>query len=182
MIVLEELDTEFGNIRVTRSKNDGTCTYYQDDCFHSQVNTDGISTCGYVHVMHSIVRQSGARNVLMIGCAGGTLGTMLHHLGCQVTVVDINHHAFTLARKYFQMPEEIQCIADDGYSYLHKTDQHYGAIAIDAIDSDGTVPEQFTTENFFQVARKVLRPSGVVVMNAMIAHDMDMLADSIALN
>jgi spermidine synthase len=182
MIILEDLNTEFGNIKIMRSKSDGTYSYFQESCFHSQINEDGVSTCGYVHVMYSIIRQSKARRVLMIGGAGGTLATMLHHFGCKVTVVDINPHAFTLARKYFQMPEEIECVVGDGWSYLHKTNQYYAAIAIDAFSGDGTVPEQFTNEDFYGVVREALDPRGVVVMNVMVAHDIDMLADRIALN
>jgi spermidine synthase len=182
VLLLEELDTEFGNIKIMRSKSDGTYTYYQDACFHSQINAEGVSTCGYVHVMYSIIKQSMGQRVLMIGGAGGTLATMLHRLGCKVTVVDINPHAFTLAKKYFQMPEAIECVVDDGCSYLLGANQRYDAIAIDAFDSNGTVPEQFTTEDFFRVAKEALKPFGVVVMNAMIAHDLDMLADRIALN
>lgn len=182
MLLMEDLDTEFGNIKIMRSKSDGTCTYYQEACFHSQANAEGVSTCGYVHVMYSIIKQSGARKVLMIGGAGGTLATMLHRLGCQVTVVDINPHAFILAKKYFQMPEEIECIVEDGQDYLLRTGKRFGAIAIDAFNTDATVPEQFITEDFFQIAGEVLTHGGVVVMNAMIAHDLDMLADRIALN
>lgn len=182
MLLLEELDTEFGNIKIMRSRSDGTYTYYQDSCFHSQATAEGISTCGYVHVMHSIIKQSAAQNVLMIGCAGGTLATMLHRSGCKVTVADINPHAFTLAKKYFQMPEEIECIVEDGRNYLLKTGKRFDAIAIDAFNTDATVPEQFTTEEFFQMVSKVLISCGVVAMNVMIAHDFDMLADRIALN
>lgn len=182
MILLEKIDTEFGQIKITKSKRNGICTYYQDKCFHSQANAEGVSTCGYVHVMYSIIKQSQAQNVLMIGGAGGTLATMLHRLGCRVTVVDINPYAFTLAKKYFQMPEEIECVVEDGWSYLLETRKRYDAIAIDAFHSDGTVPEQFTTEDFFRMVREVLKPFGIVAINVMVAHDLDMLADRIALN
>lgn len=182
MILLEELDTEFGNIKIMRSKHDGTYSYYQEQCFHSQINADGVSTCGYVHVMESVIKQANARRVLMIGCAGGTLATMLHHSGCEVTVVDINPHAFTLAKKYFRMPTEVTCITHDGWDYLLNTKDRYDAIAIDAFASDGTVPEQFTTEDFFQVVQKRLTPFGAIVMNVMVAHDLDMLADRIAVH
>lgn len=182
MIILENLYTEFGNIKIIQSKGDGTCTYYQDECFHSQVRADGISTCAYVHVMYSIIRQAEARRVLMIGCAGGTLATMLHRLGCEVTVVDINPHAFTLAKRYFQMPEEVTCLVEDGLTHLLTSKKRYDAVAIDAFDSDGTVPEQFTSEEFFPHLRDALGHSGVVVMNVMVAHDMDMLADRIGLH
>lgn len=149
MVLLEELDTDFGNIKIMRSKRDGTCSYYQETCFHSQINAEGESTCGYVHVMYSVIRQSQARRVLMIGCAGGTLATMLHRLGCNVTAVDVNPHSFTLAKKYFRMPEEIECVVDDGWSYLRNTRSRYDAIAIDAFNSDGAIPEHFTTDAFF---------------------------------
>ncbi len=182
MIVLEELDTEFGTIKITRSKRDGTCTYYQGSSFHSQANQEGVSTCAYVHVMYSIIRQSGARNVLLIGGAGGTLATMLHRLGCTVTVVDHNPHAFTLARKYFHMPAGIECVVGDGWSYLMETKNRYDAIAIDAFSSDETIPRQFITDDFFGVVKKVLGKCGVVAMNVLVAHDVDMLADYIASN
>jgi len=182
MILLEEINTEFGHIKIIRSKSDGTCTYYQDECLHSKINAEGVSICGYVHVMYSIIRQSGAKNILMIGCAGGTLATLLHRLGCKVTVVDINPVAFTLAQKYFQMPQEIECVVGDGWSYLLKTPKRYGAIAVDAFNSNGTVPKEFTTEEFFAVVKKVLKSFGVVAMNIVVEHDIDLLADRVALN
>ena len=181
MILLEELDTEFGNIKIIRSKLNGNCTYYQEACMHSQINEEGISTCGYVHVMHSVIKQCEAKRVLLIGCAGGTLATMLHHLGYEVTVVDINPHAFILAKKYFQMPEAIECIVGDGWSYLQKTDQHFDAIAVDAFDSNGNIPEIFTSQLFFHAAKEVVGDLGIVVMNVMVSHDLDMSADHLAL-
>lgn len=182
MLLLEELDTEFGNIKIMRSRSDGRYSYYQDACFHSQATAEGVSTCGYVHVMHSIIRQSSAHDVLMIGCAGGTLATMLHWMGYRVTVVDINPHAFTLARKYFRMPDEVACVVEDGEAYLLKQRQRFDAIALDAFNADATIPESFTSGEFFEMVRKALRPSGVVAMNVMVADDFDLLADRIALN
>ena len=182
MLVLEEIDTEFGNIKILRSKSDGGCSYYQGLCLHSQINEDGVSMCGYVHVMYSVIRQSQALRVLMIGCAGGTLGTMLHRLGCKVTVVDINPHAFTLARKHFRMPGDITCVVDDGWSYLLKTGHHYDAIAIDAFSSDGRIADELTGEDCFRIMKEVLDPSGVVVMNVLPEHDLDMLGDRVASN
>lgn len=182
MIVLEDINTNFGHITITKSKKNGTCTYYQDECFHSEATADGISTCAYVHVMYSIIRQSESRHVLMIGCAGWTLATMLHRLGCEVTVVDINPLSFALARKYFKMPDEIDCILEDGYSHLCGSRTCYDVIVMDAFSSDGTIPEKFTTEDFFVAVKKLLMPLGIVVMNVMVAHDMDLRADRIALN
>lgn len=182
MILLEEIDTKFGNIKITRSKRDGSVLYHQDECFHSLSNAQGVSACMYINVMHRIISQSIAQDVLMIGCAGGTLATMLHRLGRNVTVVDINPIAFTLAKKYFQMPKEVQCVSGDGFAYLVETTNRYDAIVIDAFMGDGSIPEQFTTENFFKIVKEVLNPFGIVTMNVLQKDDADIFVDEIALN
>src|SRR5271155_278014 len=123
MDLLEDLETEFGNIRIVRYKHDGSHAYYQGFCSHSEANKEGVSTCTYVHTMFGIIRQLDAQRVLMIGCAGGSLATMLHRAGCEVTAVDINPHAFTLAKRYFQMPEEVRCVVGDGRSYMNRTSE-----------------------------------------------------------
>ncbi len=180
MIVLEDFTTEFGTIRVTRSRKNGVCTYYQDKCFHSQANSDGVSTCVYIHVMDALIRQAGARRVLMIGCAGGTLATMLHRQGCAVTVVDINPHAFTIAKRYFLMPEDVTCVVGDGYDYVRDAGIRFDAIAIDAFANDGTIPGCFATPSFFTMAQAALEEGGIIAMNIMVAHDLDLQADRIA--
>jgi len=87
--LLKQFETDYGIIRVTRER-DGTLAYFQDGSFHSQATSKGVSVCAYVHVIHEIIRQRHARNILIIGCAGGTLATMLSRGHCKVTVVDIN--------------------------------------------------------------------------------------------
>jgi spermidine synthase len=182
MILLEDVETEFGNIRIVRHKRDGSYAYYQGFCSHSEANKEGVSTCTYVHTMSGIIQQVNAQRVLMIGCAGGSLATMLHRAGCKVTAVDINPYAFTLAKRYFQMPEEIRCVVQDGRSYVEQTNERFDAIAIDAFSSDGSIPKELTTGDFFEQVSEVLEAGGVVVMNVIAAHDLDLYADRIAVN
>jgi spermidine synthase len=182
MDLLEDLETEFGNIRIVRYKRDGSHAYYQGFCSHSEANKEGVSTCTYVHTMYGIIRQVDAQRVLMIGCAGGSLATMLHRAGCEVTAVDINPHAFTLARRYFQMPREVRCVVGDGRSYMERTNECFDAIAIDAFSNDGSIPEELTTSDFFGQVSEVLEAGGVVVMNVIALHDLDLSADRIAVN
>lgn len=179
-MLLEEFDTEFGNIRIVRSRDDGTLSYMQGNSFHSQARPDGTSTCAYVHVMYSLIRQSQAQRILIIGCAGGTLATMLYRLGCDITMVDINPLAFTLARKYFKLPDELDCRIEDGLAYLQGTDRVFDAVAIDAFTSDGTVPAKFSTQSCFQTVKSVLSPAGIVVENVIVTGDCDPRADHIA--
>lgn len=181
MPLLKEFRTRFGAIRVMRAP-DGTMAYYQNGSFHSQSNKDGTSIVAYIHVIHEIIRQSHARNVLVIGCAGGTLATMLRRLHCKVTVVDINFMAFTIARQYFRLPEDVRCIRRDGIAYLRTTKKSYDAVVIDVFGSNNTVPRSFTTEVFFSYVRAALTASGVMLMNVILTDDKDMRGDTIAQN
>jgi spermidine synthase len=180
--LLKQFKTDFGTISVMRSKRDGAMAYYQNGCFHSQANAKGISICVYVHVIHEIIRQAHARNILIIGCAGGTLATMLRHLNCKVTVVDINPMAFAIARRYFRLPDDVRCVRRDGLAYLRTTKKYYDAIVIDVFDSHNAVPRKFMTEVFFHRVENILSASGIMVMNIMTANDKDLRADIIGRN
>lgn len=140
MMLLEALDTEFGHIKIVKNPSDGRITYYQNMCFHSQATAEGVSTCAYVHVMFEVLRHASPRRVLALGCAGGTLATMLSRLGCEVTMVDINPHAFVFAKRYFQLPDSVECVAEDGRQFIARTQQVYDAIAIDVFDEQGVIP------------------------------------------
>ena len=166
MILLEELKHFItGNIRIIKSSS-GIITYYQNGYSQSEANAEGISTCAYVHVLSGIITQSGARRVLIIGCAGGTLATMLHRRGHIVTVVDINPHAFTLAQRYFHMPDAIRCITGDGYTYLQNSPHYYDAIIVDvspAATARFLRPSRSPVS--FCTAHHVLAQNGILLMN-----------------
>ena len=76
----------------------------------------------------------------MIGCGGGTLGTMLDRAGRSVTIVDINPQSIALARQYFSLPEQIPCHVVDGAAFLRRSQATFDAIIIDAfIEERGSV-------------------------------------------
>jgi predicted membrane-bound spermidine synthase len=179
MALLKQYDTDFGTIRVTQA-HDGSLAYYQNGSFHSQINKDGVSVCTYVHVIHEIIRQSHAHNILIIGCAGGSLATMLRRLHCKVTTVDINPLAFAIARRHFFLPDDVRCVRRDGITYLRTTHKHYDAVIIDVFGSNNAVPPKFTTKSFFHKVEKILSPCGLVIMNIITANDKDLHADKIA--
>jgi spermidine synthase len=180
--LLKQFKTDFGTIRITRSKRDGTMAYFQNGCFHSQSRKDGSSVCVYAHAIHEIIRQTKARNVLIIGCAGGTLATMLRRLHCKVTVVDINPMAFAIARRYFRLPADVRCVRRDGIAYLRATPKIYDAVVVDVFGSDNNIPPPFVTERFFSYVENILSPSGVMVMNVITSNDKDGRANGIARN
>jgi protein-L-isoaspartate O-methyltransferase len=96
-----------------------------------------ISTADYIHAMYFFLRQVKAKDVLMIGCGGGTLATMLHTKGVTVAIVDIHKLSFDIARDYFHLPAEISCHVADGIAYLKKHRQRHDAIILDAFGEGG---------------------------------------------
>ncbi|MBY0406641.1 MAG: hypothetical protein K2Q01_03035, partial [Rickettsiales bacterium] len=180
MIILESVDTPFGHIKIMQSNKDGTTTYYQGECFQSQVNTEGVSTCAYIHVMKEVMLSAKPKSVLLIGGAGGSLATLLHRAGCDVTMVDVNDYAFTLAKRYFQLPVGVECIASDGFAYLQGSDKKFDAIAVDAFNGRGVIPPQMRKKDFFRLLKEAVGENGVAVMNVMTSHDLDMEPDRIA--
>ncbi|MDX1921748.1 MAG: fused MFS/spermidine synthase [Alphaproteobacteria bacterium] len=186
MALLKQFKTPFGIIRISRSK-DGTLSYYQSGCFHSQSTPRGISVCAYVHVMQQIILQTrvqlkAPKRVLIIGCGGGTLATMLMRRGCKVTVVDINPVAFTIARDYFYMPAEVMCVAENGLTYIRTTRQRFDAVVVDVFDSMNNVPTGFRAKKFFAAAKAVLSSGGVFIMNVITKNDADKCAKRISTN
>lgn len=54
-----------------------------------------------------------SKKVLVLGCGGGNLATRLSRLGKTLTIVDINPISFVLARRYFDLPEDLPGIVSD---------------------------------------------------------------------
>ncbi len=181
MALLKKFKTPYGIIRVMRN-SDGTREYYQNGCFHSQSTARGVSVCAYVHVIYQIIRQKKARNVLIIGCGGGTLATMLSRKDCDVTVVDINPAAFSIAKDYFNMPSTVKCVEYDGIAYIRAAKRVYDAVVIDVFDTANKVPPAFTTKGFLGAANKILKRGGVFIMNVMTKDDADKSAHRVAKN
>jgi spermidine synthase len=179
MPLLRQIKTDFGTIRIIRS-GDGSTTYYQNGCFHSQADKNGVSRCAYIHVIYELVLQSFARKVLIIGCGGGTLATMLRRMKCDVTVVDINGTAFDVARDYFKLPKSVRCVTSDGVAYLQRTETKYDAIVIDVFATSNIVPPCFTTTEFFKSVKKALSAKGIMVMNVITRDNRDKRAAKIA--
>jgi cyclopropane fatty-acyl-phospholipid synthase-like methyltransferase len=136
-----------------------------------------VSTADYIHAMYFFLMQAGARDVLMIGCGGGTLATMLHRSGVKVTVVDLHKFSFEIARDYFQMPCEITCHVADGIAYMKKTKTRHDALVLDAF-GEGGMPAKFMQPDFFKLAKSRLKArNSLFLMNVIVADDDDRTPD-----
>ncbi|MGZ5936049.1 MAG: spermidine synthase [Rhizomicrobium sp.] len=178
MIKLGDYDSPFGIISVLCSTSTGAIIYEQAGEFQSESDRDGTSLAAYIHALFGLIWEAKAKSVLMVGGAGGTLGTMLARKGCNVTIVDINPTSFPLARTYFNLPDSVRCVVADGRDFLLADARNYDAIVLDAYHGD-RIPSHLQSLSFFRLVRSRLTSGGAFFVNIHIAHDTDIVADQI---
>jgi SAM-dependent methyltransferase len=162
---------------IIRDNTNGKVSYWQGEYHQSAADRSGVSTADYIHAMYFFLMQAQARDVLMIGCGGGTLATMLAKSQVQVTVVDLHKFSFDIARKYFQLPQAVTCHIDDGIQYLKSNPRRHDAIVLDAFGEDG-MPAPFMQPGFFKLARARLKPrNSLFLMNVIVEDDDDRTPD-----
>jgi spermidine synthase len=179
MITLERRETAYGTITIYRRKLTGAVVYYQGSYCQSEADPAGVSCATYIHALFDLLQQNEASDVLMIGCGGGTLGTMLARVSRRVTVVDVNGDAFDLARRYFALPPDVCCEVGDGRNYLLSHAKQYDAIVLDAFQAD-EIPQHLRSPGFLRLAAKRLRPRGMFLVNVHVQDDLDPTPDQVA--
>ena len=168
-----------GTIKLLHDKKTGTLTYLQHGGYQSAVDRYGISLDTYIHAIYGLILQTSAKNILMIGCGGGTLGRMLTVAGRKITIVDIDEASFKVATHHFGLPDGIACHVADGLVFMQKTRRHFDAVIIDAFIGE-KVPPQFTGDDFCKAARRCLKPEGAMFINICLQNKADLTADKLA--
>jgi spermidine synthase len=169
-------------IVIQQDNKAGGVSYREGGAYHSVADRHGVSLAAYIHALYGLVRQAGARRILMIGCGGGTLATMLKRSpkrkGVAVTIVDNDPLSFQIARHYFHLPAEVACHAGDGAAFLRRAGHRFDAIILDAY-ADGRVPRHLVTARFFALVKARLARGGIFAMNVIVRDDDDRAADRI---
>jgi len=179
MIRIAEHQSYFGVITIFQAKRTGSLSYNQGGFVQSEADADSVSLASYIHAIYGLLRQTDSQNILMIGCGGGTLATMLSKSGHDVTVVDVNPHAFLLARKYFGLPDGVACHVADGCKFLLSDTGVYDAIVLDAFTGD-YIPTHMRSSAFFRMARTRLNDRGCIFVNVHVDHDLDSAPDQMS--
>ena len=155
----------------------GHVSYWYDGTHQSVADKHGVSLADYIHAMYAFLRQTRAHDVLMIGCGGGTLATMLHRDGVTVTIVDIDPRAFDIARRHFHLPANIACHVEDGAAFIRRTRARFDAIVLDAFTGD-SVPAVFKKPAYFAAVKSHLAGANAIYLeNVLVADDDDRSPD-----
>jgi spermidine synthase len=161
-----------GAMVVEQNNATGRVSYWQARDQHSESDRNGVSLAEYIHAMYGLLRQAKSRDVLMIGCGGGTLATMLHRVGVNAVIVDIDAASFQIAHDYFHLPHVIECHVADGKKYLQLETRKFDAIVLDAYSAQ-EIPKQFLNSTFFELAKSRMKSRNAMLLANLILADDD---------
>jgi SAM-dependent methyltransferase len=166
-----------GAIEIVECSADGTRIYFEEGVRQSQATPDGESVFSYVKLMDELLHRS--TNILVLGCGGGNLATRLARLGKKLTIVDNNPISFVIAQRYFGLPDGLPLMVSDFRKFILDDDLLYDGIAIDVGGPDFHFDDEFDVETCDAI-RARLTPGGRIVMNVLVANDIDPVPDRIA--
>ena len=115
------------------------------------------------------------RDVLMVGLGGGSMARFIHARlpATRVAVIEINPGVVTVARKYFQFPEDdarLEIVTGEGAEAVAERPQSCDVLVVDGF-VNGKVAPSLCTRSFYSAAFAALRPPGVMVANFMADDD-----------
>jgi spermidine synthase len=149
-------------IRVVERLSDGSRFYFESGALYTQVDAEGHNLLEYIAAMDRVLGVAG--DVLLLGTAGGALATLLSRRGATVTAVDNMATAFEVARHWFHMPDEVECVLGDALDFLRTTPRQWDAIAVDVFHG-AEIPKSMLTTEIGDLLAHALRPGGSIVWN-----------------
>lgn len=169
---------EFGIIDVVECLDNGARLYLEDGTYQSQATAEGYQPFPYVRLMAGILCP--AENILLLGCGGGTLATMMVRAGKTVSVVDRNPLSFVIAERFFGMPTDVPRVCADFRDFLHECHIQFDGIAIDVSGPDFDMAAAFDVATC-DLLRARLNHGGRIAMNVSAECDLDPTPDAIAM-
>ncbi|WP_421931765.1 spermidine synthase [Phenylobacterium sp.] len=162
MKLLFRSDEDGRQVRVIERRWDGARLYYEDGALYTHVDAEGANLLRYITEMDRALEDT--KNVLLLGTAGGALATQLSRRGARVTTVDNWSMTFEIARRWFRLPPQVECVHADAMQFLRSTSRRWDAIAVDVFRGV-EIPESMLASDIGALLTQVLTPGGLIVWN-----------------
>ena len=124
----------------------------------------------YIRRMRQILLDELAfsgREVLVLGAGGFTLSH--DEPRNRYTYVDIDPEIRRLAEQHFLKAEaKGEFIADDARRFVKATERRFDAVVVDVYSARMSIPAHLVTQEFWQAAKGVLKPEGVMLANLIL--------------
>ncbi len=130
-----------------------------------KVKGGGLTGMYYDYALAAPLLADG-KNILILGMGTGTFAEQCRKYfpSAKVTGVEIDEKITALAKKYFDLPEEVDVVTYDGRAFLQADKNFYDVILVDAFQ-DISPPFQMSSTEFFSLVKNHLAPAGVMVVN-----------------
>ena len=147
---------------------------------HSVGRRDQVLTGLYYDAFYVAPILAGGKDVLILGMAGGTTAKGYRRLfpGARLTAVEIDPLVVEVARKYFGLDAgpDLEVHIGDARPFLAGATSRFDVIEADLFAGGVYAPFYVVTQEFFELARRRLRPNGVIVVNVLALGGDDSIA------
>ncbi len=124
-----------------------------------------INYWSYIDVLtYNINSYSNGKNALLLGLGGGTLYKELEKNNINVDVVELDGRIEEIAKKYFNINEDVNVVVDDARHYINTTTKRYDVIIYDLYHSE-TPPVHLMTKEAFAEIKTKLNENGILIIN-----------------
>jgi spermidine synthase len=162
-------NSNFGLVQVLEHKNSGRRFYLNDYLIQNTYDpTTKQSGSMFTYMLHGLARAYNPQinDVLCIGLGIGIVPMQFASEGVRVDVVEINPAVVPVAARFFDLqPGQLNISLGDGRYFLNQCTSRYDVIVLDAFLGDSS-PSHLMTKEAFGAMRRVLRRSGVLVINS----------------
>lgn len=127
-------------------------------------------------------KHSGVEKCLILGLGGGGVARVIKKYWQEsaITGVEIDPVMISLGEKHMGLKESgVKVFNEDAMKFVErqtKKEERYDLVLVDMYIGD-TIPEKFETPSFYRMTKKLLKGSGVVIINRLYYGEKRKLAD-----
>jgi predicted membrane-bound spermidine synthase len=167
-------NSHFGQIRVLDLPNRNLRIFLNDNLTQNTYDPGRKqSVSSFTWALAGLARActTNIHDALCIGLGVGIVPMDFARRGARVDVVEINPAVVPVAIRFFDLePDKLQISIDDARHFLNRCRKQYDVVVLDAFLGDSS-PAHLMTREAFGAIRRVLRPGGVLVINAFCRTD-----------
>ena len=146
---------------------------YSNGVLHSQWNPNRLVSGAIwdLLVLPGFFLKTSPRHVLVLGLGGGSVVHLIRYFfpHCKITCVEREPMHIKIARRFFNLPKDVEVIEGDAYDVLAKQNPNsYDWILDDVFQHVAGEPERETDfATIFDLYEKALTPNGILSMNTI---------------